>query len=80
MGKIVDSQVEAISFRVVEGITWPSSTIIAELLEIFCTVAEMDPPAVATSLVSPTLHALSQFLVVLLELRYDCENGRVKSG
>ena len=49
----MDSNVEAISFRVVADNIWPSSTNIAALEEIFCTVASTFPFAEGTVSVSP---------------------------
>ena len=61
---MVDSHVEVISFRVVEEITTPSSTNIAELVEIFLTVALTDPLEVENESVSSTDHAFSQDLLL----------------
>ena len=66
VGKIVDSQVEVISLRVVEEITTPSSTNIAEFVDIFLTVAETWPLDVEKVSVSSTAQAFSQG--VLLDL------------
>ena len=53
MGKIVDSNVDAISFRVVAERICPFSTNIAEFDDIFCTVASILPLEVGTVSVSP---------------------------
>ena len=66
---MVDSQVEAMSLRVVEEMICPSSTSMAELADIFCTVTATVPLAVEMFPVSPWLQASSQERAEDLELR-----------
>ena len=68
------------SFSVVDGMTTPSSTKMAEFVEIFSTVAETIPLEVAKVSVSSTDHSLSQVFTELRELRNDCENGSTRLG
>lgn len=76
---MVVSQVETISFRVVDETILPFSTKIAEFAEILCTVAVIVPPEVDILSLSPILHAFSQLLMELP----DCpssENGNISPG
>ncbi|MBP50675.1 MAG: hypothetical protein CMA68_01140 [Euryarchaeota archaeon] len=77
---MVDSHVEVMSLRVVDGTISPSSTKTTEFVETFCTVAEIVPLAVDMVSVSPWLHASSQLLTEFLEFWYACENGRTTPG
>ena len=60
----MDSHVEVMSFSVVEEIITPFSTKIAELVEIFSTVAVTVPLEVEKVSVSSTAQAFSQDLAL----------------
>ena len=66
VGKIIDCQVDVISFRGVEETIWPSSTKTAEFEEILSTKAGTIPSLVVKLSVSPTSQEFWQFLGWLL--------------
>ena len=67
------------SLKIIEDTTLPSSTKIAEFVEILCTVAEIDPVEVVMLSLSPTLHVFSQLLIEDLEL-CCVANGKTMPG
>ena len=62
VGKMIDSQFETMSFRMVDETICPSSTNIAELEEIFSTVTANVPSLEVILSSSPTDHEFRQLL------------------